>query len=117
MKKALLFCGVLALVVLVSCNQSNTKGDKDKADTIGHGKLVVALSNDDSRINYADANGKKQGHWIIKNSERHLPGYSDTARVEEGDYKDNMKEGEWTEYNADGSVKSKTTFKDDQPVQ
>jgi antitoxin component YwqK of YwqJK toxin-antitoxin module len=62
-----------------------------------------------------DANGLRQNHWVIYNSMRHLPGYADDAKVEEGDYKDNMKQGIWISYYPNGAVKSKITFKDNRP--
>lgn len=62
-----------------------------------------------------DANGLRQNHWVIFNSMRHLPGYADDAKVEEGDYKDNMKQGVWISYFPSGAVKSKITFKDNRP--
>ena len=62
-----------------------------------------------------DANGLRQNHWVIYNSMRHLPGYADAAKVEEGDYKDNMKQGVWISYFPSGAVKSKITFKDNRP--
>jgi antitoxin component YwqK of YwqJK toxin-antitoxin module len=62
-----------------------------------------------------DANGLRQNHWVIYNSMRHLPGYTDDSKVEEGDYKDNMKQGIWISYYPSGAVKSKITFKDNRP--
>lgn len=120
-----------SLILLASCGQnSENSGNKVnqvlKKDSVSsaspqsdsHNKLVRALVKDTANtLNYTDANGKRQGHWIITNKMRQLPGYADTAKVEEGDYQDNMKEGEWIEYNADGSVKSTTTYKDDKPVE
>jgi len=62
-----------------------------------------------------DANGLRQNHWKIYNDTRHLPGYADNAVVEEGDYKDNMKQGVWISYFPSGAIKSKITFKDNRP--
>jgi antitoxin component YwqK of YwqJK toxin-antitoxin module len=62
-----------------------------------------------------DANGLRQNHWVIYNDTRHLPGYEPSAKVEEGDYKDNMKQGIWVTYFPSGAVKSKITFKDNRP--
>jgi len=62
-----------------------------------------------------DANGLRQNHWVIYGNMRHLPGYADDAKVEEGDYKDNMKQGVWISYYPSGAVKSKITFKDNRP--
>lgn len=91
--------------------------DTIKHDSVKSGKMVNALATgNDSQLNYSDLSGKRQGHWIITNEIRHLPGYAEKSKVEEGLYKDGKKEGEWTEYNADGSIRSKVVYKDDQPV-
>lgn len=114
-------CGV---AILASCgrNESNNnvktvKTDSTaKTDSVKHGKLVIGLANDTNRHNFTDTKGRRQGYWLIKNYMVNLPGYDSNAKVEEGVYKDGMREGEWIEYNADGSVKSTTTFKNDKPV-
>lgn len=36
--------------------------------------------------------------------------------LEEGDYKDGKKQGTWTYYNSDGSIKNTVEYKDDVPV-
>lgn len=36
--------------------------------------------------------------------------------LEEGDYKDDKKQGVWVYYNADGTIKNKVEYKDDVPV-
>jgi antitoxin component YwqK of YwqJK toxin-antitoxin module len=36
--------------------------------------------------------------------------------IEEGDYKDGKKQGTWTYYNPDGSIKNTVEYKDDVPV-
>lgn len=122
MRKSLVLL-VSGLVVLGACKQNKdvnstkkAQADSLKTDSDRHDKLVIALAKDTNRHNYTDANGKKQGYWIITNRMRNLPGYDSNARIEEGEYYNNMREGEWIEYNADGSVKSRTTFKDDQPI-
>jgi len=111
--------------LLVSCgnNQSADANKKTKTDSVvkvadsdKHDKLVRALVTDTNTNNFTDANGKKQGHWTITNETRQLPGYDAKAKIEEGDYKDGMKEGEWIEYNPNGSAKSRIIFKDDQPI-
>lgn len=74
----------------------------------------AGISGQDNQ-NVTDANGMRQGHWVVYNSTRHLAGYADNAKVEEGDYKDNMKQGVWISYYPSGAVKSKITFKDNRP--
>jgi antitoxin component YwqK of YwqJK toxin-antitoxin module len=125
MRKLTLLSVACFSVVVISCNHASSddatkKTGTDsvaKTDSDKHDKLVRALVTDTNQHNFTDAQGKKQGHWIITNATMHLKDYDSTAKVEEGSYQDNMKEGEWMEYNADGSVKSKTIFKDDKQVQ
>ena len=116
--------------ILAACNHSNknTPENNSAAKTLNtdsagqnsaqsHSKLVKALVKDTvNRLNYIDSDGKRQGHWIITDKMRHLPGYDSNAKVEEGYYRDNMKEGQWIEYNADGSVKSTINYKDNKPL-
>lgn len=118
MRKIGLLVPVVALIASCGHNGDNGKPNTvNKADTsIQHKKLVIGLATDTNRHNFTDDNGKRQGYWIITNKTANLPGYDSNAKVEEGAYQDGMKEGQWIEYNADGSVKSTTTFKNDQPV-
>jgi len=69
----------------------------------------------DTQKQYTDANGLKQGYWIIKGADKKLPGYSLDAKVEEGNYKDNLKQGIWIQYFPGGALKNKVTFKDNRP--
>ena len=126
MKKISLLPVICISIVIASCNNTSSseaaqkaKADSAKADSLKHGKFVIALVKDTTSHgdNYMDVNGKKQGHWIITNDMKHLTDYDDKAKIEEGYYSDNMKEGEWIEYNPNGSIKSKMIFKDDKPVQ
>ena len=64
---------------------------------------------------FTDANGLKQGYFMFLNSARHLPGYQDNDKVEEGNYKDNLKQGLWVQYFPGGAIKNKITFKDNRP--
>jgi hypothetical protein len=115
MRKIILLIPVVAL--MASCkHDTNSVNKVSKADTAVHTRLVIGLASDTNRHNFTDDNGKRQGYWIITNETANLPGYEKNAKVEEGTYQDGMREGQWIEYNADGSVKSATTFKNDQPV-
>ncbi len=120
-KKQVLILGL----ALISCNSAVTNktpsdqviSDSAKGDSVKVKKFVKALVTDnDTTINFVDNKGKKQGHWIVKNSDNRLPGFAPEAKIEEGSYKDGKKEGEWIEYNADGSIRSRVIFKDDRPV-
>ena len=66
-------------------------------------------------INYVDANGLKQKHWIITNEIKKLPGYEPKQKVEEGDYRDSKKTGFWKEFFPNGNLKNKITFENNRP--
>jgi antitoxin component YwqK of YwqJK toxin-antitoxin module len=123
MRKLSLLPALCVSIVFASCghsandNSAKSKSDSTaKSDSAIHKKLVIGLASDTNRHNYTDDKGKRQGYWMIRNVDMSLPGYDSNAKVEEGVYKDGMKEGEWIEYNANGSIKSTTTFKNNQPV-
>jgi len=66
-------------------------------------------------INLIDAQGKKQGKWIVYG--KHKPGtcYAADAKVEEGKYQENRKTGQWIEYFCNGNMKNKLTFVNGRP--
>jgi antitoxin component YwqK of YwqJK toxin-antitoxin module len=66
-------------------------------------------------INFTDAQGKKQGKWIVKG--KHKPGtcYQPEQKVEEGKYLDNRKIGVWIEYYCNSNMKNKLTFVNGRP--
>jgi len=65
--------------------------------------------------NQTDVNGKKQGHWVITNVKKRLPGYSPDQKIEEGNYKDSRKVGMWTMYFSNGKKKSEITYTSGRP--
>ncbi|MEN9441651.1 MAG: hypothetical protein RLZ33_1728 [Bacteroidota bacterium] len=63
-------------------------------------------------INQKDENDRKQGHWIYYGKDRPGSGYPESAKIEEGNYIDDRKEGLWVKYHMDGiTVKLKGTYK------
>jgi antitoxin component YwqK of YwqJK toxin-antitoxin module len=66
-------------------------------------------------LNLVDAQGKKQGKWIVRG--RHKPGtcYQPEQKVEEGRYTDNRKTGVWIEYYCNNNMKNKLTFVNGRP--
>jgi hypothetical protein len=97
----------------VACNQQVK--DTPKAAQADSPKQVSSkrLSGE---MNTIDVNGNRQMHWKIFNAETHFPEYTDTALIEEGDYKDGMKEGIWVYYAPNGQVDIRVEFKEDKPV-
>jgi len=61
-------------------------------------------------VNFTDAQGKKQGQWIVMG--KHKPGtcHAPTQKVEEGKYSMNRKTGTWVEYYCNGNAKNKIPF-------
>ena len=89
MKLLTLLCFVLSLGI-ATASDNNGQGE-DKAGV-------------------TDANGKKQGHWIVKGKHKPEKNYPPEDKIEEGDYKDSRKEGEWTFFHIGNVPKLKTTF-------
>jgi PBP1b-binding outer membrane lipoprotein LpoB len=116
MKKIIHTAAFLAAIIFSSC--SGTKTDEnanDSADlnalvTPGGSNIPVIPENMDSKLNYVDKDGKRQGKWIIYGKMQDDKAFNPAAKVEEGEYKDNLKEGEWTLYNPDETVKGTVKF-------
>jgi antitoxin component YwqK of YwqJK toxin-antitoxin module len=79
--------------------------------------LVASMNTIDQQdnINKTDEQGRKQGKWIILGKDRPSKGYPDENKIEEGNYKDNRKEGVWTVYYPDGTIKLKGEFNKGRP--
>ena len=54
--------------------------------------------------NAVDAQGRKQGMWIIWGKDKPEKGYPEDGRIEEGPFKDNKKDGTWIKYHKDGKT-------------
>lgn len=66
-------------------------------------------------LNETDANGWRQGHWVITGAMKSTPGFRPDQTVEEGDYKDNKKVGMWKSYWSNGNTKSEIEYKNNRP--
>ena len=66
-------------------------------------------------LNKRDNNGLKQGHWVLLGESKPNTCYKPDQKVEEGDYKDNKKNGLWTEYFCNGKTKNNIEFKAGKP--
>lgn len=53
-------------------------------------------------VNQRSSDGKKQGRWIYYGKDRPSAGFPAKGKIEEGDYKDDRREGVWTIYHHDG---------------
>ena len=66
-------------------------------------------------INLTDANGKKQGKWILFGRHQPNSAYEPNQKMSEGMYKDNRKTGVWIDYFPTGNIKNNITFVDGRP--
>jgi antitoxin component YwqK of YwqJK toxin-antitoxin module len=79
-------------------------------------KIVIAQSSvGKDTTNFTDANGKKQGKWIILNKDLHKECYKDDQKVEEGKFVDSKKTGLWKEYYCNTNIKSVITYENNRP--
>jgi antitoxin component YwqK of YwqJK toxin-antitoxin module len=72
-------------------------------------------ANDFGELNRIDANGQRQGYWIIKGYMIEASAYSANATVEEGHYINGNKEGLWKRYYPSGQVRNEITYRGDLP--
>lgn len=63
---------------------------------------AFAGSDQGGEINKIDPEGRKQGKWIYFGKDKPEFGYPSEGKIEEGEYKDDRKEGTWIKYHADG---------------
>jgi antitoxin component YwqK of YwqJK toxin-antitoxin module len=74
--------------------------------------LIMAT---DDGINVVDGNGMRQGYWIIKGYMADDPAYNPNNTVEEGNYKNNLKEGVWKRYYPNGKLRSEIMYEANRP--
>lgn len=65
--------------------------------------------------NIIDNDGMRQGYWVITGGMTTKKGYKTAAKVEEGKYKDNRKEGLWKKYWPSGKIKNEINYKIGKP--
>jgi hypothetical protein len=114
MKNQLLFPAITVLLFASACNQQVK--DTPKTTQADAPKQITSKTLAGDVLNKIDANDNRQGHWKIYNAETHIPGYADTCLLEEGDYKDGLKEGVWAYYAPNGQLDISVEFKEDKPV-
>ena len=74
------------------------------------------LQGNKKKINKVDDEGRKQGRWIYFGKDRPDLGYPMDGKIEEGEYKDDRKEGTWIKYHHDGiTPKLKGTYVNNRP--
>lgn len=66
-------------------------------------------------INQLDSLGKQTSYWIITGDIYKRKGYADTAILEEGNYLNGRKVGDWIKYWPNGSLKQEAFYKNGRP--
>jgi hypothetical protein len=66
-------------------------------------------------LNQKDANGWKQGYWIVYGKDMPEKGYCDTCKIEEGPYLNDRKNGEWKLYHQNGFLRLSGPFENGRP--
>ncbi|CAN5797621.1 hypothetical protein BH11BAC7_BH11BAC7_05220 [soil metagenome] len=113
MKKLFFAAAFTSAIIFTSCSdnvadeKANDSTDLEVLTKPGASNLPENMS---SGINFTDENGKRQGKWIIYGKMSGDKAFNPTAKFEEGDYKDGLKDGEWIEYKPDGTEKRKVNF-------
>lgn len=64
----------------------------------------LAITQEEGEPGTTDAQGRKQGFWVIFGKDKPEKGYPDAGKIEEGPYKDDRKNGQWTMYHKDGTT-------------
>jgi antitoxin component YwqK of YwqJK toxin-antitoxin module len=78
--------------------------------------ISTALFGQNDTINQRDENGRKQGHWIYYGKDRPTSGYPTDGKIEEGNYVDDRKHGNWYKYHLDGkTLKLKGNYVNNRP--
>ncbi len=81
------------------------------------GTALAAMSLPQDSTNVTDAEGRKQGRWVIYNKMKKppLPEFTDDQKVEEGKFIDDKKTGKWITYYPNGNMKSVITYENNRP--
>ncbi|MDX1653240.1 MAG: hypothetical protein R3277_12150 [Brumimicrobium sp.] len=99
----------IMLIFTLSMSVLQTYGASTNKDT-----LEKVGSN--NAINQVDSSGRKHGKWILYGKDKPDKGYPTEAKVEEGFYKENRKNGLWIYYYEDGKTpKLKGYYEDNRP--
>ena len=66
--------------------------------------------------NLHDQKGNKTGKWIFKGKDHPFSGYTENAKVEEGNFINGRKEGIWIKYHRDGrTIRLKGNYRNNRP--
>lgn len=70
----------------------------------------------EGEINQTDSKGNRQGYWIIKGAMLDDNNFKPEAKVEEGNYSDNRKDGLWKRYWPSGKRRSEVNYLAGKPI-
>lgn len=65
---------------------------------------TISKKSERTAPNFKDQHGLRQGHWLLYGKNMPERGYSDAGKIEEGTYRDGVKDGEWSYYLTDGKT-------------
>lgn len=77
--------------------------------------LSLSMGANTGDINQVDANGHRQGYWVITGYMSGDKSYSAESVVEEGIFKDSKKEGVWKKYWSNGKMRSEINYLSGRP--
>lgn len=69
----------------------------------------------DGELNKVDDQGQRQGYWVVKGEMLSDKAYKPQDKVEEGNYKDNRKEGLWKKYWPGGKLRNEINYQSGKP--
>ena len=110
MKFSKIIFPITAFIFCLSCRNNSVANDKPAS--VKSEDTIASYYNKQGTVNLIDDKGNRQGLWIITGAMKKNPDYADTARVEEGHYINNEKNGVWYEFNPNGSVKIQLNYQD-----
>jgi len=79
--------------------------------SLSKGSLSQSFNYKDEEVNKVDANGKKQGRWVILGKMRPKLKYAPEELVETGNYQNSRKVGLWKKYFKGGKLKSEINYR------
>lgn len=116
----------ILIFILISCNSKKDErgplnASAGSAPISQKGCLTSFETVNGETINKTYGGGIKDGHWItyefvIPNVKQNKDSKVIRAKMEEGYYKENKKEGFWKFYNNDGTLKDSVEYKNDEPI-
>ena len=77
--------------------------------------VVFSITAMRAQLNQVDAQGRRQGAWILDGSMMKDPKFTAQAKVEEGDYLNGEKTGLWKRYWPDGNLRSEINYMKGRP--